>query len=49
MSQAQEILNISKCDADVKFISEYHADRVSFHSDKTVYTFRGESTIEVSE
>tara|TARA_R110001632_G_scaffold215660_1_gene342891 strand:+ start:57 stop:206 length:150 start_codon:yes stop_codon:yes gene_type:complete len=49
MNLAQEILNVSKCEDDVKFISEYHADRVSFHSDKTIYTFKDDSTIEVGE
>jgi len=30
-------------------ISEYHADRISFHSNKVVYTFKDESTIEVGK
>ena len=49
MSQAQEILDISKCDSDVKLISEFHAERVSYHSTKVIYTFKDESTIVVGE
>ena len=49
MSQAQEILNIVSTDADVKMVSEYHAERISFHSNKTIYTFKDESTIIMGE
>jgi hypothetical protein len=47
MNTAQEILNVSKCDDDIKFCCEYHADRISFHSNKTIYTFKDQSTLEV--
>jgi len=49
MNQAQEILNIVSTDSDIKMVSEYHAERVSFHSTKTIYTFKDESTIVMGE
>ena len=45
MSQAQDILDISTCCDDTRIICEFHAERVNYHSDKIVYTFKDESTI----
>lgn len=42
---ANEILEISKCTADIKLMAEFHADRVRYHHDKTEYIFKDETSI----
>lgn len=49
MSQAQEILNSSKCEQDTVIICEFWAVNIDFHENKTEYFFKDESSLVIGK